>query len=78
MMTTADLIETTYTRGLGTDGATATRVSADTVVCETCGCRLTAHDARGDAGPWFHYQGPDGRDARGCTIACSEAAHYLG
>jgi len=40
------------------------------VTCAVCGCRLTAS---GDA--FFHFNPLDGRDARGCRIACSDAAH---
>lgn len=42
------------------------------VTCATCGCRLVA-DERTEA--WFHFAGTDGRDARGCRVACSTAAH---
>ncbi len=40
------------------------------VTCVTCGCRLAA---TGDA--WFHFNPLGGRDARGCRIACADAAH---
>jgi hypothetical protein len=40
------------------------------VTCATCGCRLAA---TGEA--WFHFNPIGGRDARGCRIACADAAH---
>lgn len=40
------------------------------VTCAACGCRLAA---AGDA--WFHFNPLGGRDARGCRIACADAAH---
>jgi len=40
------------------------------VTCAACGCRLTA---TGDA--FFHFNPLGGRDARGCRIDCSDAAH---
>ncbi len=40
------------------------------VTCATCGCRLT-----GSAEAWFHFSPMGGRDARGCRIACADAAH---
>jgi hypothetical protein len=40
------------------------------VTCAACGCRLTV---TGDA--WFHFNPLAGRDARGCRIACADAAH---
>jgi hypothetical protein len=40
------------------------------VTCVGCGCRLTA---TGEA--WFHFNPLAGRDARGCRIACADAAH---
>ncbi|HEY4634015.1 MAG TPA: hypothetical protein VIH00_08880 [Candidatus Limnocylindrales bacterium] len=40
------------------------------VTCATCGCRLTQS---GEA--WFHFNPLAGRDARGCRIACADAAH---
>lgn len=40
------------------------------VTCAACGCRLTQ---AGDA--WFHFNPIGGRDARGCRIACADAAH---
>lgn len=40
------------------------------VTCSACGCRLTQS---GDA--WFHFSPIGGRDARGCRIACADAAH---
>lgn len=40
------------------------------VTCAACGCRLT-----GSADAWFHFSPMGGRDARGCRIACADAAH---
>jgi len=40
------------------------------VVCAACGCRLSA---TGEA--YFHFNPISGRDARGCRIACADAAH---
>ena len=40
------------------------------VTCAACGCRLSQ---TGDA--WFHFNPIAGRDARGCRIACADAAH---
>ena len=40
------------------------------VTCAACGCRLAA---TGEA--WFHFNPISGRDARGCRIACADAAH---
>ena len=40
------------------------------VTCSSCGCRLAAH---GEA--WFHFNPLGGRDARGCRVACADAAH---
>lgn len=40
------------------------------VTCAACGCRLAAI---GDA--WFHFNPLGGRDARGCRVACADAAH---
>ncbi len=62
-------------------GASATRLNADTVVCQACGCRLTvresADDARMTDRSWWHYTGQAGRDARGCAIACADLAHQI-
>ena len=81
-MTAIDLIPPTYSRGLGSPTATATRVTSATVVCETCGCRLTTRESADDAGftgarSWFHFVGSDGRDARGCAVACVDASHKI-
>jgi hypothetical protein len=43
------------------------------VTCAACGCRLSA---TGEA--WFHFNPIGGRDARGCRIACADAAHDAG
>ena len=40
------------------------------VTCAACGCRLAQ---TGDA--WFHFSPIAGRDARGCRVACADAAH---
>jgi hypothetical protein len=40
------------------------------VTCASCGCRLAAS---GEA--WFHFNPLGGRDARGCRVACADAAH---
>ena len=81
-MTAIDLIPPTYSRGLGSPAATATRVNSATVVCDACGCRLTTRESADDAGfagarSWFHFAGAVGRDARGCAIACVDAAHQV-
>jgi hypothetical protein len=81
-MTAADIFLPTYSRGLGTPAASATRIGAETVVCATCGCRLTTHDTVDDYGlagdrSWYHFAGRAGRDARGCLVACSESAHRV-
>ena len=81
-MTAIDLIPPSYSRGLGSPTATATRVSGETVVCEACGCRLTTRESADDAGftgarRWFHFGGSAGRDARGCAVACVDAAHEI-
>lgn len=44
--------------------------TAAPVTCATCGCRLAA---TGEA--WFHFNPLAGRDARGCRVACADAAH---
>ena len=49
------------------------------IVCAVCGCRLVAEErlyADGEsAGPWRHFEGQPGRDARGCRIECAGMAH---
>lgn len=42
------------------------------VTCASCGCRLVV---AGEVG--FHFNPLAGRDARGCRVACSDAAHDL-
>jgi len=44
------------------------------VTCSSCGCRL---DATVDDGAlsWYHFSPMAGRDARGCLVACADAAH---
>jgi hypothetical protein len=81
-MTAIDLSPPTYSRGLGSPSATATRVTSATVVCGACGCRLTTRDSADDASfsgarRWFHFVGSAGRDARGCAVACVDAAHSV-
>jgi hypothetical protein len=81
-MTAFEFTQTTYTRGLGSPSATATRVSPETVVCDACGCRLTTRESADDAGfsgprRWFHFAGSAGHDARGCAVACVDAAHAI-
>ena len=49
----------------------AVRVGRDApVTCAACGCRL---ESTGEA--WFHFNPISGRDARGCRVACADAAH---
>ena len=56
----------------------ARRLASGTVVCAACGCRLTMRDTiLGGDGSWWHFAGRSGRDARGCTVDCVEAAHRL-
>jgi len=81
-MTAIDLIPSSYSRGFGSPTATATRVSSETVVCDACGCRLTTRESADDAGftgtrRWYHFVGAAGRDARGCALACADAAHEI-
>ena len=49
------------------------------IVCAMCGCRLVAEEriqADGEsAGPWRHFEGQAGRDARGCRVDCAALAH---
>ena len=49
------------------------------ITCAMCGCRLVAEErmhADGEsAGPWRHFEGQVGRDARGCRVACADLAH---
>jgi hypothetical protein len=79
-MTAIDFVQPAFTRGLGAS-ARATRISSDTVVCESCGCRLTTRDSADDAGfsprSWFHFVGAVGRDARGCAVSCADTAHSV-
>lgn len=42
------------------------------VTCASCGCRLVV---AGEVG--FHFSPLAGRDARGCRVACADAAHNL-
>ena len=51
--------------------ASAVRDGRDApVTCAACGCRLAA---TGDA--YMHFNPLGGRDARGCRVACADAAH---
>ena len=49
------------------------------IVCATCGCRLVTDDRSSGTsdglGPWRHFEGQPGRDARGCRIECADLAH---
>ncbi len=81
-MTAIDFLQPTFSRGFGASAASAIRSNGNTIVCGSCGCRLTTHESADDAGftgarRWFHYAGRPGRDARGCTVACVDAAHHL-
>ena len=40
------------------------------VTCASCGCRL---QASGEV--YVHFNPLAGRDARGCRVACADAAH---
>lgn len=82
-MTALDFLPTTYSRGPGAVAASATRISEETVVCDACGCRLTTRDTLDDAGftgsrTYYHFVGAAGHDARGCSVACVDAAHGVG
>jgi len=44
------------------------------VTCAACGCRLEASGTADDA-PWFHFGRMGGRDARGDSPVCVDAAH---
>ncbi len=43
------------------------------ITCQACGCRLQRAADGQEA--WFHFAPIGGRDARGCRIACADAAH---
>lgn len=45
------------------------------VTCGACGCRLSESRAADGSIVWFHFAGASGRDARGCSVACSTYAH---
>jgi hypothetical protein len=82
-MTAIDILSQAYTRGLGIPAASATRIGPETVICAACGCRLQTRataddDGFGGARTWYHFAGAAGRDARGCTVACTESGHQLG
>ncbi|MFI5261805.1 MAG: hypothetical protein ACHQZR_04565 [Candidatus Limnocylindrales bacterium] len=44
------------------------------VTCTACGCRLQASSLAGET-TWQHFSPMAGRDARGCLVACADAAH---
>jgi transcription initiation factor TFIIIB Brf1 subunit/transcription initiation factor TFIIB len=44
------------------------------VTCASCGCRLQGSTIAGEV-TWHHFSPMAGRDARGCRIACADAAH---
>jgi hypothetical protein len=46
--------------------------SSGPVTCSTCGCRL---EQAAERGGWVHFSPMAGRDARGCRVACADAAH---
>jgi hypothetical protein len=43
------------------------------ITCVVCGCRLEQRDG---ADGWWHFTGREGRDARGCIVACATEPHY--
>jgi hypothetical protein len=45
------------------------------VTCAACGCRLERGE---DVTTWFHFGRGAGRDARGCRVECTDAAHDAG
>jgi hypothetical protein len=53
--------------------ADATDAHHGPTTCSTCGCRLQR--AADGSDTWFHFAPMAGRDARGCRISCSDAAH---
>ncbi len=53
--------------------ADATESHTGPVTCASCGCRLTpAEDGRQG---WLHFAPMNGRDARGCRVACADHVH---
>ena len=46
-----------------------------TVTCGACGCRLERAGAGDGNAVWRHFGGVNGRDARGCSVACASADH---
>ncbi len=44
------------------------------VTCAACGCRLEAATGERD-GEYAHFRPFDGRDARGCRVACVGLVH---
>jgi hypothetical protein len=67
---TQEAVHESPTRGAVRDGQLAP------VTCGVCGCRLEAGPEGAQA--WFHYGRLGERDARGCRVACVEAAHDAG
>ena len=66
------------------DGISATRFDMDLraaegrtmpVTCGACGCRLSETRAEDGSVAWYHFSGVNGRDARGCSVACATWAH---
>lgn len=56
-----------------TDGLSgALEQAGGPVTCSACGCRL---ERAADRGTWVHFAPMGGRDARGCRVACADAAH---
>ena len=45
------------------------------VTCGACGCRLEATAARDGSIVYRHFGGASGRDARGCSVACTGDDH---
>jgi hypothetical protein len=56
-----------------TSGIQGSEAHNGPVTCQSCGCRLQPA-AEGRQG-WFHIAPMAGRDARGCEVACADAAH---
>lgn len=44
------------------------------VTCTACGCRLAALSGARD-GEYRHFEGFEGRDARGCSVECVDRTH---
>jgi hypothetical protein len=54
--------------------ADAAETPTGPVTCAECGCRLQ-HSAENGIEGWFHFAPMNGRDARGCIVACADAVH---